>query len=228
MLTLFYPDSVVFFQEFREKASQLAAAKRSERNDDSELLSHKDGADGKKDAAEDMESPETSGRQRRVYSVDDPEDEIDVVSARAEDKRSNTMSPIQAAGGSASGSGRGTPASASVGGAGGTSSSRAAGSVSPVPSHLQQQQQVSSSAKTTSPSHGGGQTTAGGSEASSSPFGAAAAGSSGSGLSPLQPRRTMQSLPHHVPKLDSLSKKLDDIRKNMGEEVSIRPGTNLY
>lgn len=32
--------------------------------------------------------------------------------------------------------------------------------------------------------------------------------------------RPRQALPHHLPKLDSLSHKLDDIRKNMGDSVS--------
>lgn len=32
--------------------------------------------------------------------------------------------------------------------------------------------------------------------------------------------RPLQSLPHHVPKVESLSKRLDEIRKNMGEEVA--------
>jgi hypothetical protein len=32
--------------------------------------------------------------------------------------------------------------------------------------------------------------------------------------------RLTQALPHHVPKMDSLASKMEDIRRNMGEEVS--------
>jgi len=48
--------------------------------------------------------------------------------------------------------------------------------------------------------------------------------SAGKGLSPLKPLGggARQALPHHIPKLDSLASKMDDIRKNMGEEVSGR------
>lgn len=47
--------------------------------------------------------------------------------------------------------------------------------------------------------------------------------SAGKGLSPLKPLGggARQALPHHIPKLDSLASKMDDIRKNMGEEVSV-------
>jgi electron transfer flavoprotein alpha subunit len=34
-------------------------------------------------------------------------------------------------------------------------------------------------------------------------------------------RRLSQALPHHVPKMDSLASKMEDIRRNMGEEVSV-------
>lgn len=42
----------------------------------------------------------------------------------------------------------------------------------------------------------------------------------GKGLSPLKPLGggIRQALPHHIPKLDSLANKMDDIRKNMGDE----------
>ncbi len=40
-------------------------------------------------------------------------------------------------------------------------------------------------------------------------------------LEPLRNARlTQQALPHHIPKMDALSRKMDDIRKTMGEEVS--------
>jgi len=46
----------------------------------------------------------------------------------------------------------------------------------------------------------------------------------GKGLSPLKPMGMggglRQALPHHIPKMDSLANKMDDIRKNMGDEVS--------
>lgn len=44
----------------------------------------------------------------------------------------------------------------------------------------------------------------------------------GKGLSPLKPMGggLRQALPHHIPKMDSLANKMDDIRKNMGDEVS--------
>lgn len=187
----------------------MAAAKR-DAADNTEIAS-KAGSDGKKEsAADDMESPETSARKTRVYSTDDPEDEMNdaVTSTRADDKRSGSMSPIHASSSAVSGinSGRGTPsalgASSSAGGVGLGATTRS-GSTSPVPSHLQH----TPSAKGSSPSQGQ-------SASDLSP-------NVGSGLSPLQPRRTMQALPHHVPKLDSLSRKLDDIRKNMGEEVLV-------
>lgn len=46
---------------------------------------------------------------------------------------------------------------------------------------------------------------------------AASASSPNSGTSPMRMR---QALPHHLPKLDALSHKLDDIRKTNGEGVS--------
>ncbi len=46
----------------------------------------------------------------------------------------------------------------------------------------------------------------------------------GKGLSPLKPMGMggglRQALPHHIPKMDSLANKMDDIRKNVGDEVS--------
>jgi hypothetical protein len=51
--------------------------------------------------------------------------------------------------------------------------------------------------------------------------------SNGKSLGALKPlgggARLSQALPHHVPKMDSLASKMEDIRRNMGEEVSI-PG----
>jgi hypothetical protein len=53
-----------------------------------------------------------------------------------------------------------------------------------------------------------------------------ATSSSGTPSSTLEPLRNNmrlapQALPHHIPKMDALSKKLDDIRKTMGDEVSL-------
>lgn len=47
--------------------------------------------------------------------------------------------------------------------------------------------------------------------------------SMGVGLKPLGGGggRPLQALPHHIPKMDSLSNRMDDIRRNMGEEVRL-------
>jgi hypothetical protein len=55
----------------------------------------------------------------------------------------------------------------------------------------------------------------------SASFGAASMNAAaGKGLSPLKPLGgPRQALPHHIPKMESLGSKLDDIRRNMGDEV---------